>query len=332
MCPAPFTRRQFLRSAALASVAYTASGRALAQPAYPNQPIRLIAPFSPGGAVDIYSRIVSPELSRILGQTVIVENRPGASGNIGAELVKRAPADGHTLLVGNIAILGINPVVYKNNPIDPLADLTPITKTVNVNYVLVVNAQVPARTAAELIAHARANPGKLTYGSSGTGSMQQMAAELFQSRTGTKLLHVPYKGTGALVGDLVAGHVDLIFADQGSMMQQVNAGKLVVLGVCGLARRPEYPDIPTLAEAADLPGFEAVAWQGLAGPAGLPAPIVDQLNRAINQIQADPAIKARLDEAGLSTDAGTPQAFRQYISDELTKWRKVATDIGISVG
>lgn len=329
--PFPLARRQFLRGAMLATVAYATSSRAAAQPAYPSQPVRLIAPFSPGGAVDIYSRIVSPELSRILGQTVIVENRPGASGNIGAEMVKRAPADGHTLLVGNIAILGINPVVYKNNPIDPLADLTPITKTVNVNYVLVLNPKVPARTAAELIAYAKTNPGKLTYGSSGTGSMQQMAAELFQSRTGTKLLHVPYKGTGALVGDLVAGHVDMIFADEGSMMQQVNAGKLRVLGVCGLTRRPEYPDIPTIAEAADLPGFEAVAWQGLAGPAGLPAPIVDQLNQAINQIQADPAIKARLAAAGLSTDAGTPQAFRQYIGDELTKWRKVATDIGISV-
>jgi len=327
----PTTRRRFLQGTMLAALAYSAGGRAQGGSAYPSQPVRLIVPFSPGGAVDIYSRIVSPELSKLLGQTVIVENRPGASGNIGAELVKRAPADGHTLLVGNIAILGINPVVYKNNPIDPLADLTPITKTVNVNYVLVLNPQVPARSAAELIAYAKANPGKLTYGSSGTGSMQQMAAELFQSRTGTKLLHVPYKGTGALVGDLVAGHVDMIFADQGSMMQQVNAGKLVVLGVCGLTRRPEYPDIPTIAEAAGLPGFEAVAWQGLAGPAGLPAPIVDKLNQAINQIQADPAIKARLAEAGLTTDAGTPQAFRQYIGDELAKWRKVATDIGISV-
>lgn len=324
------TRRQFVQGA-LAVTAALAAGRVAAQPAYPSQPIRLVVPFSPGGAVDIYSRIVGPELSKALGQTVIVENRPGASGNIGAEAVKRAPADGHTLLVGNIAILGINPVVYKNNPIAPLTDLTPITKTVNVNYVLAINPKVPARSAAELIAYAKAHPGKLTYGSSGTGSMQQMAAELFQARTGTKLLHVPYKGTGALVGDLVAGHVDLIFADQGSMMQQVKAGKLVALGVCGLTRRPEYPDLPTIAEAADLPGFEAVAWQGLAGPANLPAEIVERLNQAINKIQADPAIAARLTEAGLTPDAGTAQAFRQYIGAELEKWRKVANDIGISV-
>ncbi|MCD0503783.1 Bug family tripartite tricarboxylate transporter substrate binding protein [Bordetella petrii] len=329
--PPHFARRRFLRNSALAAIAYSVAGRAGAQAEYPTQPVRLIVPFSPGGAVDIYSRIISPELSKRLGQTVVVENRPGASGNIGAELVKRAAPDGHTLLVGNIAIMGINPVVYKNNPIDPLKDLTPITKTVNVNYVLVLNPQVPARSAAELIAYAKANPGKLTYGSSGTGSMQQMAAELFQARTGIKLLHVPYKGTGALVGDLVAGHVDMIFADEGSMMQQVNAGKLVALGVCGLARRPQYPDLPTIAEAANLPGFEAVAWQGLAGPANLPAPIVEKLNTAFNAIQADPQIKARLAEAGLSTDAGTPQAFAQYIGAELEKWRKVATDIGISV-
>jgi len=324
------TRRQFVQGTLLAAAA-SAAPRAFAQAAYPSQPVRLVVPFSPGGAVDIYSRIVGPALGETLGQTVIVENRPGASGNIGAELVKRAPADGHTLLVGNIAILGINPVVYENNPISPLKDLTPITKTVNVNYVLVINPQVPARTLPELIAYAKANPGKLTYGSSGTGSMQQMAAELFQSRTGTRLLHVPYKGTGALVGDLVAGHVDLIFADQGSMMQQVKAGKLVALGVCGLARRPEYPELPTIAEAASLPGFEAVAWQGLAGPAGLPDAIVDRLNQAINDIQANPDIAARLNEAGLTPDAGTPQAFREYIGNELQKWRKVATDIGISV-
>jgi tripartite-type tricarboxylate transporter receptor subunit TctC len=324
------TRRQFVQAALLAAFV-SATGQVAAQPAYPNQPVRLIVPFSPGGAVDIYARIVAPELSRELGQTVIVENKPGASGNIGAEMVKRAPADGHTLLVGNIAILGINPVVYKNNPIEPLTDLTPISKTVNVNYVLVTNPNVPARTVEELIAYAKANPGKLTYGSSGTGSMQQMAAELFQTRTGTKLLHVPYKGTGALVGDLVAGHVDMIFADQGSMMQQVKAGKLISLGVCGPERRPEYPDLPTIAEAANLPGFEAVAWQGLAGPPGLPDPIVERLNKAINKIQADPAIAARLMEAGLTPDAGTPEAFRQYIGAELKKWSKVANDIGISV-
>jgi tripartite-type tricarboxylate transporter receptor subunit TctC len=298
---------------------------------YPTQPIRLIVPFSPGGAVDVYARIVAPALSKELGQTIIVDNRPGASGIIGTEAVARAPADGYTLLLGNIATLAINPVIYKNNPFDPLKQLTPISKTVVVNYVLVVNPKVPVRTVGELIAYAKAHPGKLTYGSSGTGSMQQMAAELFQARTQAKLLHVPYKGTGALLGDLVAGHVDLIFADQGTMMQQVKAGKLAVLGVGGLARVPEYPDIPTIAEAANLPGFEAVAWQGLAGPTGLPPAVVDKLNRAINTVQADKQIQARLAEAGLVPDAGSAADFRAYIGTELQKWRKVAQDIGVSV-
>lgn len=324
------TRRQFLRNALLTGVALSTGDRAYAQ-RYPSQPIRLIVPFSPGGAVDVYSRIVAPALSKELGQTIVVDNRPGASGNIGTEFVARAPADGYTLLVGNIATLGINPVIYKNHPIDPLTQLTPITKTVIVNYVLVVNPQMPMRNVAELIAYAKTNPGTLTYGSSGAGSMQHMAAELFQARTRAKLLHIPYKGTGAVLGDLIAGHVDLIFADQGTMMQQVKAGKLAVLGVGGLTRVPEYPDIPTIAEAANLPDFEIVAWQGVAGPAGLPAPIAERLNQAFNKVQADSGIRARLAQAGLIPDAGTSAEFRQYIRDELAKWRKVTSNLDISV-
>lgn len=178
----------------------------------------------------------------------------------------RAPADGYTLLLGNIATFAINVGIYKKMPYDPIRDLAPIAKTVAVNYVLVVNPKVPARNAAELVAYAKAHPGKLTYGSSGSGSAQHMAAELFKARTGTQILHIPYKGTGELIADLLAGHVDMIFADQGTMMQQVSAGKLRVLGVCGPQRSADYPDIPTVAEAAGIPGFEVVAWQGSPRP------------------------------------------------------------------
>lgn len=322
--------RELLRAATALALILAAPMAALAADAYPSQVIRLIVPFSPGGAVDVYARIVAPALGKALGQSVVVDNRPGASGIIGTEMVARAPADGYTLLLGNIATLGINPVIYKNNPFDPLKQLTPISKTVNVNYVLVVNPdKVPVHTAAELIAYAKAHPGALSYASSGTGSMQQMAAALFEARTQTKMLHVPYKGTGAVIGDLVAGHVDMIFGDQGTMMAQVKAGKLTVLGVGGLQRTAEYPDIPTLAEAANLPGFEVVAWQGLAGPAGLPANIVEKLNRAINAVQADKDIRAKLLEAGLTPDAGSPEDFRRYIGAELQKWGKVANDLGI---
>ncbi|MFC4273825.1 Bug family tripartite tricarboxylate transporter substrate binding protein [Achromobacter aloeverae] len=325
-------RRKLLHGAAVLAMAASVGAplaAAAAQP-YPSQVIRLIVPFSPGGAVDVYARIVAPALSKELGQGVVVDNRPGASGIIGTELVARAPADGYTLVLGNIATLGINPVIYKNNPFDPLKQLTPISKTVNVNYVLVVNpGKVPVHTAAELITYARAHPGTLSYASSGTGSMQQMAAALFEARTQTKMLHVPYKGTGAAIGDLVAGHVDMIFGDQGTMMAQVKAGKLTVLGVGGLKRAADYPDIPTIAEATNLPGFEVIAWQGLAGPAGLPADIVERLNRAINKVQADKDIHAKLVEAGLTPDAGSAEDFRSYIGAELQKWGKVANDLGI---
>ncbi|OZI60862.1 Bug family tripartite tricarboxylate transporter substrate binding protein [Bordetella genomosp. 11] len=322
-------RRSFVHAMAALALAGTTSA-ALAADSYPSQPIRLIVPFSPGGAVDAYARIVAPALGKELGQSIVVDNRPGASGIIGTEAVARAPADGYTLLLGNIATLGINPVIYKNNPFDPLKQLTPITKTVVVNYVLVVNpTKVPVRTAAELVSYAKAHPGVLSYGSSGTGSMQQMAAALFEARTQIKMLHVPYKGTGALLGDLVAGHVDMIFADQGTMMQQVKAGKLAVLGVGGLQRVPEYPDIPTIAEAANIPGFEVVAWQGLAGPAGLPAGVVDKLAKAVNKVQSDKDIHAKLLDAGLVPDAGSPEDFRRYIGSELQKWGKVANDLGV---
>lgn len=299
--------------------------------AYPEKPIRLVVPFPPGGAVDGYARIVQPALSRELGQTVVVENRTGASGMIGSEAVARAPADGYTLLLGNIATFAINVGIYKKMPYDPVRDLAPIAKTVAVNYVLVVNPKVPARNAAELVAYAKAHPGKLTYGSSGSGSAQHMAAELFKARTGTEILHIPYKGTGELIADLLAGHVDMIFADQGTMMQQVSAGKLRVLGVCGPQRSADYPDIPTVAEAAGIPGFEVVAWQGLAAPAGTPADVVRRLNAAINKLQADPAIRRQINQAGLTPDSGTPEEFRRYVEAEIGKWSKLARDVGATV-
>jgi tripartite-type tricarboxylate transporter receptor subunit TctC len=292
--------------------------------AYPSQPIRLIVPFSPGGAVDVYARLVAPPLSQMLGTSIVVENRPGASGMIGMEYVARAPADGYTLVLGNVATFAVNPVVYRNIKYDPVKDLTPIVKTAIVNYVLVVNKDVPARDVKELIAYAKAHPGKLTYGSSGIGSAQYMDAELFKARTGTDILHVPYKGTGALIGDLDAGHLDMIFADQGTMMAQVKSGKLRALGVGQLQRSREYPELPTIAEAGDLPGFEAGAWGGLAGPPNLPPAIVERLNKAINDIQAQPDFQKKLSDAGMVGDAGTPQQFKAYIQSEIKKWGEVA--------
>lgn len=298
---------------------------------YPTKPVRLIVPFPPGGAVDIYARTVQAALSDNLGQPIVIENRAGASGMIGAEAVAKSAPDGYTLLVGNVATLAMNVGVYAKMPYDPLKDFTPIMQTVMVNYVLVVNPAVPAHTVAELVAYAKTNPGKLSYGSSGSGSAQHLATELFKAQTGTDITHVPYKGTGLLVGDLIAGHVQVAFADQASMMPQVKAGKLRALAVGGARRSPEYPNIPTVAEAGGLPGYEAVAWQGIAGPAGLPPAIVKRLNDAFVKVQEAPGMRERLAGVGLTAVGGTPNEFGRYIKGEITKWTKVAKDVGATI-
>ncbi len=307
-----------------------AATTALAQ-SYPTKPIKLIVPFPPGGAVDVYARTVQPALAEALGRTIVIENKTGASGMIGAESVAKGPADGYTVLVGNVATLAMNVGIYKKMPYDPVKDLAPVMQTVMVNYALVVNPAVPAKDVKELVAYAKANPGKLSYGSSGSGSAQHMAAELFKAATGTDITHVPYKGTGALVGDLVAGHVSLAIADQASMMPQVKAGKLRALGVGGLKRSPEYPDIPTIAEAGNLPGFEAVAWQGIAVPVATPPDVVKRLHDAFAKAQDNPAIREKLIAAGLTPVGGTADDFGRYIRSEIAKWSKVAKDIGATV-
>jgi len=307
-----------------------AAATAIAQP-YPTKPVKLIVPFPPGGAVDVYARIVQPALAESLGQTIVIENKTGASGMIGAESVAKGPADGYTVLVGNVATLAMNVGIYKKMPYDPVKDLAPVIQTVMVNYALVVNPAVPAKDVKELVAYAKSNPGKLSYGSSGSGSAQHMAAELFKAATGTDITHVPYKGTGALVGDLVAGHVSMAIADQASMMPQVKAGKLRALGVGGLKRSPEYPDIPTIAEAGSLPGFEAVAWQGIAVPVATPPDVVKRLHDAFAKAQDNPAIREKLIAAGLTPVGGTADDFGRYIRSEIAKWSKVAKDIGATV-
>jgi tripartite-type tricarboxylate transporter receptor subunit TctC len=298
---------------------------------YPSRPVRLVVPFPAGGAVDAYARAVQRALAAELGQPVVIENRGGASGMIGAELVARAPADGHTLLVGNATTLAMNAGIRAKMPYDPASDFTPVIQTVMVNYVLVVSPGVPVRSVGELIAYARANPGALSYGSAGTGSAQHLAAELFQAQTGTAMTHVPYKGAGALASDLVAGNVHVAFADQASMMPHVKAGKLRVLAVGGSRRSPAHLGIPTVAEAGNLPGYEAAAWQGIVGPAGLPSPIVKRLNEAFRRVQADPQVRERLNAAGLTPVGGSPDEFGTYIRGEIAKWSKVARDIGATI-
>lgn len=313
------SRRRFLAGVA-AAVAF---GPAHAQD-WPSRPIKLIVPFPPGGALDDYVRAVQPAIAQLLGVPVVVENPAGAGGLIGAQAVARSAPDGYTVLAGNVQTLSLNAAVYPKMPYEPLRDFEPVVQTVMVNCVLVVQPSVPARTLPELLAWAKANPGALTFASLGVGSVQHMAGALLQSRTGLQFTHVPYKGIGAVVGDILAGHVNRVITDQASMMPHIKTGKLRMLAVGSAQRSPDYPDLPTIAEAAGLPDFEAVAWQGFAVPRGTPLAVVDTLNAAVNRMQTVPAMAERLRSMGFTPVGGSAEDFRRYITADMAKWVKVA--------
>ena len=313
----------------VAVLALVAATHAFAQ-AYPAKPIRLVVPFPPGGAVDFYARVVQAPLSEALGQQVVIDNRVGASGMIGADFVAKSAPDGYTLLLGNIASLAINVGLYSKMAYDPARDFTPITHTVDVNYVLVVHPSVPVHTVAELIAYAKANPGKLSYGSAGSGSLPHLAGELFKSLTGTDMIHVPYKGGGPMVTDLLGGTTQLVIADQASLMPFVTSGKLRALAVASPARSPNYPDLPTIAEAG-VPGFQAVAWNGLVGPAGLPPEIVKRVHDVFVATMALPDVRRKLITGGLDPVGDSPEEFGRFVRAEIAKWSKISKDVGAHV-
>ncbi|MEP7328130.1 MAG: tripartite tricarboxylate transporter substrate binding protein [Betaproteobacteria bacterium] len=284
-------------------------------------------PFPPGGAVDFFARVIQFPLSDTLGVPVVIENKVGASGMIGAEFVAKAPPDGYTLLIGNIASLAINVGVYPKMAYDPVKDFTPIVRTVDVNYVLVVHPSLAAKTVAELIANAKANPGKLSYGSAGSGSLPHLATELMKAQTGIDLVHIPYKGGGPMVTDLLGGNVQVVIGDQANLMPHVATGRLRALAVAGPLRSPNYPGLPTISESG-LPGFDATAWQGVVGPAGMAPDVVRRLNDAINKVMALPDVKSKLITGGLDPVGGTPEAFGNFIRSEIAKWSKIARDVG----
>jgi len=312
-----------------AVLAIGAASAALAQ-SYPSKPVRLIVPFPPGGAVDFYARAVQTRLAETLGEPILIENRAGAGGMIGTELVAKSPPDGYTLLVGNIAALAMNVGLYSKMPYDPAKDLTPIMRTVAVDYAMVVHPSVPAQSVAEFVAYAKANPGKVSYGSAGSGSAPHLSMELFKARAGIDLVHIPFKGGGPMVTDLLGGQIQIVIADQANLMPHVKAGKLRALAVGTLVRSAVYPDLPTIAESG-YPGFEARAWQGIAGPAGLPPDIVRQLQSAIARVMAMPDVRARLVEGGLDPIVSTPEEFGEFIRAEIAKWSKLAKDVGARV-
>jgi tripartite-type tricarboxylate transporter receptor subunit TctC len=297
-----------------------------AQP-YPSKPVRIVVPFPPGGAVDFYARVVQQPLTEALGQPVVIDNRAGASGMVGADHVAKSAPDGYTLLLGNIASLAINTGIYAKMAYDPAKDFTPIMHTIDVNYVLVVHPSVPAHSVAELIAYAKANPGTLAYGSAGSGSLPQLAAELFKASTGVDMVHIPYKGGGPMVTDLLGGTVQLVIADQANLMQHVKSGKLRALAVASPQRSPNYPDLPTIAEAG-VPGFQAVAWNGLVGPSGMPPDVVKRVHDAFAKAMALPSVRDRLVAGGLDPVGDSPEEFARFNRAEIAKWSKIARDVG----
>ena len=297
---------------------------------YPTKPIRLVVPFPPGGATDILARDVAQKLTEAWGQSVIVDNRPGAGGNIGSELVAKSAPDGYTLEMGTVGTHAINASLYAKMPYDHVKDFTPVILVAGVPNVLVVNPAVPANSVAELVAYAKANPGKLNFASSGNGTSIHLSGELFKVMAGVQITHIPYKGSAQALQDLLAGQVQLMFDNLPPSLPQIKAGKLRALAVTSATRAPALPDVPTLAESG-LPGFEASSWFGILAPAGTPAPIVAKLNAEVANWLATPEAKEKLLKQGANPAGGTPQDFAKHIAAETAKWAKVVKDSGAKI-
>lgn len=300
---------------------------ALAQaPAYPSKPIRLVVPFPPGGSPDLLARTLSSKLQDRLGQPVVVENLPGAGGAIGAQAVARAPADGYTWLVTPNSVLVFAPLLGPV-PYDPVKDFAPVGQAIAVENLLVVHPSVQAKTVQELVALARANPGKLTYGSGGPGSPQQFSMELFKSMSGTDITHVPYKGAQAALPDLLAGRVDVFLGQANSLIPHIEAGRLRVLAGTGSTRYASMPNVPTVAET--LPGYAVDIWSGLAMPAGTPKDIVDRISAEMARAIDTPEVRAEFAKQGVAVRPGSPQQMGDAVSKELASWGRVVKEANI---
>jgi tripartite-type tricarboxylate transporter receptor subunit TctC len=302
---------------------------AAAPPNYPNKPVRFIAANSAGGGLDVVARALSPKLAAVFGYQVVVDNRAGAAGSIASEITAHSAADGYTIMVGSLGGLAVNTNLYKGLGYHPLRDLAPIGWATSQSNVLVVNLTVPVKTVQELIALAKAQPGKLTYGSSGAGNAGHLAAELFKSMTKTEMVHVPYKGGAPAMIDLIAGQTQLVFSSAPTAVPQVKAGKIRGLAVTTLKRSTALPDLPTIAESG-LPGYEADNWYGIVTTAGTPRPIIEYLNAEINRALTAPDVKQLLFNQGLEVRTSTPAEFGAYMKSEFDKWAKVIKDAGIS--
>jgi len=314
----------------LAFIAALATTAALAQGDYPNKPIKLIVPFPPAGGTDTLSRAIAQSITNDTKWTIVVENRPGAGGNIGLDAAAKSPPDGYTIAMGQTANLAVNPALYSSLPFDPLKDFAPIALLSSQPLIVVVSATSPYRSLKDLVDAAKKSPGKVNMASAGNGTIGHIGGEIFQRRAGIKMTHVPYKGAGQAVTDLMGGSVDTIFGNTQSVGGLVAGGRLRPLAVTSPKRLAAFPDVPTVAESG-YPGFEAATWSGLVAPAGTPKSIIDKLNAAANKALATTEMKTRLAEEGSTPLGGTPQQFAGYIKSENAKWGAAVRDAGIKL-
>jgi tripartite-type tricarboxylate transporter receptor subunit TctC len=297
---------------------------------YPTRSIRLVVPFPAGGTTDILARAVSQKLTEAFGQSVVVDNRPGAAGNIGSDLVAKSTPDGYTLLMGTVGTHAINPSLYSNMPYDHIKDFVPVVLVAGVPNVLVVNPALPVNSVADLIKLAKAKPGTINFASSGSGTSIHLSGELFKTMAGVDMTHVPYKGSSPALTDLIGGQVQIMFDNLPSSLAQIKAGKLRAVAVTSLKRAPALPDVPTINESG-LPGFEASSWFGVLAPAGTPAPIVARINAEVNKWLQSADAREKLLSQGAEAAGGTPEQFATYIRVETEKWAKVVKASGAKV-
>jgi tripartite-type tricarboxylate transporter receptor subunit TctC len=303
---------------------------ASAQERYPSRPLRIVVPFAPGGSTDIFARLVGDRLAAALAQPVVIENRAGASGNIGAEAVAKSAPDGYTLLMATTGVMAINNALFKSMTFDAAKDFEPVIYIASISNVVIVPLDLPANSIAELIAVAKREPGKLSFASSGAGSSTHMSAELFKSMAGVDILHIPYKGSGQALPDLISGRVSMMFENAPGAVSYIRAGKVRALAVTGLKRAAALPEVPTVAESG-LPGYESLSWSGLAVPAGTSKEIVQKLNAATSAILAAADMRAKLAEQGADAVGGSPEQFGAHIRAERDKWSRLIRERNIVV-
>lgn len=328
--PSRLNRRKTLILAGAAALiplqAWSQTGNAFS----PIKPVRLVVPYPPGGSNDVIARLLAQKLQDTWGQPVVVENKPGAAGNIGAGEVARAPADGYTLLLTNTNINSMNPALIAKMPFDPNKDLAPVSLLGSSSLVLVVNPNVKAQNIQELIALARSSPGKLTYASGGNGSPQHMSAEMFKNMTKTSLLHIPYRGAAPAIVDLLGGQIDVFVGVINQLLPHIRSGRARALGVTGTKRVASLPDVPTLAEAG-VTNYESDIWLGLAAPGGTPAAVVEGIQRDVHKVMAVPDVKAKLGEQGIDVLLSTPEQMGKRATEDLQRWTRIIQSAGIKI-